>query len=437
MKKKILYFAYYFPPTGGGGVQRNLKFIKYLSRNGFTPIVVTIDNEKTYKTDDSLINDISSEIKIYRLKDTHWKNSLINKKNNKLIRILFEIFFYLFCIPDEQTSWFNSNKKKILSIVKDEGINIVYTSSTPYSTSFFGEFIKKNIPEILWIADFRDAWITNPGRFVNILFRSIFTFRNLFEKKIEKRILANADKIISASEGITTDFIKRHKLFYKQDDFSTITNGYDPEDFINISPQKTNKFTISYYGTFSVYQHPLHFFKAFKQFYATLTDSDKHQIQLNFIGKTRYKKETLIFAREVNMEDRFYFSDYQPHDKVINIGASSDLLLLFIGKGYYTDVIYTGKIFEYLYLGIPMLAMVPLKSQAARLIRRTQTGYISDFDDIESIKSHLQSTFELWKTGKLQHNYDQHKQEEIIKEYSREKLTQKLISLINKSLEKR
>ena len=183
LNRKFIYeesvdYSLLFSSSWWGGVQRTVKFVKYLNKYGYEPIVFTVGNQNHADKDYSLGKDIPKGTKVYRGSDRNLKNYFNKYVTVKVLQKIFEILYYLMTIPDEQVGWFRNNKKKIEKIVKNENINIIYTSASPYSSNYFGLHLKQKFPSIKWIADFRDAWITNPGRFLNLILRFVFFFRN-------------------------------------------------------------------------------------------------------------------------------------------------------------------------------------------------------------------------------------------------------------------
>ena len=210
---------------GGGGVQRTVKFVKYLKRFGYEPIIFTVDYQNHENLDSTLGRDLPENTKVYRGSERGFGQVIKKIFPSRFLHKLWELLYFLFVPPDEQIRWFLNNKKLVEKIVKKEKIKIIYTSASPYSAHYFGLFLKKRIPDIKWVADFRDAWVTNPGRYMNFMFRTFFFLRNKIDFIFEEKVVKQSDFLVTASEGITEDLINRHKMQHESNRFITITNG--------------------------------------------------------------------------------------------------------------------------------------------------------------------------------------------------------------------
>ena len=253
--RKVLVIAYYFPPLGWSGVQRTLKFAKYLRDFDWEPIVVTVGKTKFSILDQSLENELPKDINIIRIDDIVLKDvtdamkrqlkgyieasmNFISDENLKQlyeeeIEKIFSELRDLLLIPDGNAIWANSVIKKIRNKIDFNKIDVVYTTSGPYSAHIIGEYIKRKY-SIPWIADFRDQWINNP--YIDYDKNSL---RYKIEKSMEKSVVLNCDRLITTTPIITENYISTYKI--EKNKVITITNGYDEEDFKNIKSKKQNK----------------------------------------------------------------------------------------------------------------------------------------------------------------------------------------------------
>ena len=259
MPKKVLIITYYWPPSGGAGVQRWLKFAKYLPESGWEPVILTIDSEyAAYPvTDNSLASELPLSVKIHKTpaidyfsiykKDKSkipaagFANSVDNTLKGKLLRFIRGNFF----IPDPSRGWNKYAFKKACEIIGTEGIKHVITTSPPHSTQLIGLKIKKKYPGIKWIADLRDPW-------TDIYYYEQFypTFiSRIIDSGFEKNVLKNADRIITVGASLKSLFSSKVKGVENKTD--VVTNGYDQADFKGITAIAPSRFTITYVGTLS------------------------------------------------------------------------------------------------------------------------------------------------------------------------------------------
>lgn len=448
----ILIIAYYYPPKGGAGVQRTSKFANYLSKLGYNVSVLTVREDEKGLVDKSLKDDVSSDIKVYRtsIKSVNVIdkiNRMVNKKGSskatnkentgsdklKLIGIkqkiiskfrriaknVFLSIYNLIYIPDDKKGWIHSAVEEGKKIIKSDKIDVIFTTSGPYTSHIIGYKLAKNI-DIKWIADFRDPWVDNP--FVHNSF-----IVNLIYKNLEKKVVKRSDKVLSVSKPIIADFMKRYKNEDKSK-FKIITNGYDEEDFKNLKLNPENKdgrFKILYNGTLYGKRSPEKVLKAIDN----LIKSDKvnrDMIKIKFLGQIGNEHSNIVEYFKFKYPEVIEHENYVPHKESLKELCSADALLLIIEDGKGSNGIYTGKIFEYIRTGKPILGMVP-DGVAKDLILNTKTGYIAHpmkYEEIEKMILDCYLNF-INKDNSLDSNWEE------IEKYSRENLTKKLIKIIN------
>lgn len=382
--KKVLFISYFFPPLGGGGVIRVAKFVKYLSRFSYQPRVLTVKKGFYPIKDESLLSELPPEVKIDRVsyfEPAFWFN-------NRYWHYLLKILYLFFLIPDRQILWFLPAFIKAYKIIKKEHIEIIFTSSLAYSDHLIALTLQKTTG-VKWVADFRDEWTTNPGvRFATPLHRFL-------AKKMELKIIKSADHIISVSEPITKYF--RH-LSGNRQAFSTITNGFDREDLpVNQHFIKNKYCQITYVGT--LYGKGNDVADSFKRVIQELHIKD---LKVVFWGQE--KKVT--------------------HKEAVQIMAESDILLLILSSDFRPGV-YTGKLFEYLAVRRPILALAGRETAAAKLIDKIKAGEVADPLDKEEIKAKILKMYYAWQKGEL-------KIPKVnINQFDRFNLTAKLARLFN------
>jgi glycosyltransferase involved in cell wall biosynthesis len=388
--EKVLIITYYWPPGSGAGVQRWLKFSKYLPSFGVEPVILTVDPEyATYPATDILLEkEISTEIKIYKTRATDYFRIYTNDKNkipsagfasniesgikDKFMRFIRGNFF----IPDPRRGWNNYAFRKACEIIKNEGIKYIITTSPPHSTQLIGLKLKKKFPDIKWIADLRDPW-------TDIYYYDQFypTFiSKIIDRSFELQVLKTTDKIITVGQSLRDLFIK--KLPRLENKIEVITNGFDEDDFSKLNSINPVKQTISYIGTLSDAYPIIGFLDALK----SLRDKNI-DFNLKFVGTVSSKQKDLVISRtEKSSVD---FIPYVDHSIAINYMLGATILLLIIPDHQSNKSIITGKIFEYLASGKPVLCLGPTDGDAAEIIRETGNGKSFNYNDVTGIETFL------------------------------------------------
>lgn len=417
--KKALMISYPFPPTGGPGVQRSLKFVKYLGNFGWEPVVLTREVGNMKLKDDSLEKDIPKDTRIYRTNP--WELTELPS----LFGLAGKFVSIKLLIPDKERLWEIFSKRTAARIVKHEGIDLIYSTSVPYSSHLLGLHLKKRFPDIPWVADFRDEWTNNPYLLDNPHYR----LRMNMEKRMEKKVLEKADCLITNTPVMLENFLCNNPALNLEDRFFVISNGYDRDDFGQLvkNDERNTRFTITYTGSFYGRRKPDTFFQALHELMEEgMISNDKIAVRLIGLFKEEYIKE---LCEKFNLRDIVRVTPYIPHEECIKRMVESDALLLIEGGGPGGEAFYTGKVFEYMVAGRPIIAIVPEKGAAARLIEETRTGYISDFNDIIKTKENLRKLYISWLEDKVDFNPD-FKQ---IARYDRKVLTEELSKVFEKS----
>lgn len=404
--KKALVIAYHFPPLGGGGVFRTLKFTKYLPRFGFEPYVLTVKNAMYQTKDPTLLNDIPPEVKISRtLSIEH--------------RLFLKPFYALktdpkwVFVPDINIGWLPFAVRRGRKIIQKESIDVIYVTAPINTGLLVGYLLKKKTGKPL-VIDFRDPWTDNP--FVRYPTR----LHEYIEEKMEEEIVTNADYVIVAGDPIKKSFMQKYPFLKSR--MEVITNGYDPDDFKNLKTyEQTNKFRITYTGSLYRVRNANSFLLALKK----LAEEKVHlreKLEVIFVGN--FNKETPLLVKKLGLEDVVKLARYISHKECIEVMLNSDILLLLITeKGPQKEWTLTGKLFEYLASRRPILAVAPENGEAAEIIKSMKAGVIIPPNDIELIGKTIFSFYEMWNQGKsVEMTGDIHK-------YNRVFLTQRLAQI--------
>lgn len=429
--KKVLIITYYWPPSGGAGVQRMLKFVKYLGSFGIEPIVITVDeNKASYQlTDKSLLKDIPENIRIiktatfepfefYKLfgrKKEIPHSGFANESNPGLLQKIMRFIRGNFFIPDARKGWNKYAYKAAVDVLKKENIAAIITSSPPHSTQVLGLKLKK-ISKLPWIADLRDPW-TDIYYYKQMLHTAI---ARKIDADLERAVLENSDAIMIVSQDIKRIFAAKTSTDIS-DKIHVIPNGYDEEDFEIEAVENKNEFSITYTGTFA----DIYVIDAFLDAFKKITETHINlNLKVKFIGKVSGNLEQKVEA--ANLVKYFSFKPYVPHNESVKALMNSTVLLMVIPKMEKNEGILTGKLFEYLGSEKPIICIGPAHGDAAQIIADCNAGKTFDYNDAEGIYNYLDKLILSYTKGEI----NQHKSLNVNK-YSRRKLTGNLAEIIN------
>ena len=424
---KVLIVTYYWPPSGGAGVQRWLKFSKYLPEFGWEPIILTVDPEfAAYPvTDNSLSEDFHSSEKIFKTAATNYSRvynkdntriptaGFANNEENTLKEKIMRFIRGNFFIPDPRKGWNSFAFRKACEIIETQGIENIITTSPPHSTQLIGLNIKKKYPAINWIADLRDPW-------TDIYYYKQF-YPTMISKSIdsayEKKVLKNADRIITVGPSLKTLFSQKVNGIAEKT--VVITNGYDEEDFVGLAGSTPDIFTISYIGTLSDSYPVIAFLSALQSL-----KKKGIRFRLKFIGTVSPKQKGLILSSIE--ESSIEFINTVDHITALRYLAESTILLLIIPDHHSNKSIITGKLFEYIAAGKPVICLGPVDGDAAGYLNETGHGFTFAYNDSRGILDYLTTLLtDNSIAGKISPQV-----------FSRKELTGKVVSLLLTSKEK-
>jgi glycosyltransferase involved in cell wall biosynthesis len=415
---KVLIITYYWPPAGGSGVQRWLKFVKYLQNFDVEPIVYTVDNANYPKEDKTLLHEVPTNIKI--LKQPIWeptnllfwkkkeaqKSDVSNAVNNGFLSFIRGNFF----IPDPKIFWVNSSVKFLHQYLKENKVEVVISTGPPHSMHLIAQKLKQKT-NIKWIADFRDPW---SNLYYNEEFRQL-SFAKKKNEKLENSVFKNADCILTVSNSLKKEFDQ------KATRVEVITNGFDDEVVTNTLIILDEKFSISYIGLLPKQSNPKLLFKVLSTLCAEDTDF-KANLKLNFIGDiSQDVKQEII---NYNLLENTNFIGYVSHKEAIAYQRKAQVLLLLIPNVAKSEGILTGKLFEYLTAKRPILAMGPETGDLSEILKNTSSGVVVDFGNEAKLTSEIRNLYQQYKTGDLQVN------SKNIEQFHRKELTKSLSEII-------
>lgn len=427
--KKVLIITYYWLPSGGAGVQRWVKFTKYLRSFGWEPVIYTPENPEYPSLDDSFKKDITSDVEI--IKTPIWEPFDIYRillgKRGQTINAGFisedrkkgwkdKLSVWIrgnFLIPDPRKFWIGPSVNYLSEYLKEHPVDAIVTTGPPHSMHLIGMRLKRNFPDIKWLADFRDPW-------TNIDFYKDLHLTKWADKKhhrLEKQIVSKADALIVVSKGMKEEFqvMRPHGLHI-------IPNGYDEDDLRIVTPSLDDKFTISHIGTMNSARNPLIIWKAL-QFLCDRDEEFNRDLMIQLIGKIDYA--VLEAVNQYGLTKHLNKIDYLTHDEAIKKQHTSQVLLLLINRSSNAKGILTGKFYEYLASGRPVLGVGPVDGDAATVLNETGAGVMVDFDDVETVKKTIRYYYNLFKKNQLTLEVSS------VGKYSRKNLTKSLSELLN------
>jgi glycosyltransferase involved in cell wall biosynthesis len=466
--KKLLIITYYWTPCGGAGVQRWLKFCKYLPEFGVEPVVLTVKEEQASypQIDSSLDADVSPNLRVVRTNTRELYNiykrfspqkeipygGFSNEKKPNLFQKISRFVRGNFFLPDPRRGWNRFAFRRACEIIEKEQIQTVITTSPPHSTQLIGRKLKKQYPHIKWIADMRDPYT------------DIYYYKDLYPTRLatainkyyERKILTEADRVLTVSEDLKRIFegkisnCRNAAQHVSTDRIFVIPNGYDEEDFVASSASVTeplstsatgesscssgesssgslrvskgnDKFVVTYTGTMSDVYDISGLLAAIRH----LPEKERERIHLRFVGNI--SPDIIQQIKENGLSEKTEFIPYVPHKESIAFLRKSDLLLLVIAKTERNKGIVTGKIFEYLASETPILCLAPTDGDAAKIIEECRAGRTFDYADEAGIADFLVESGK-WRVESGEWRVEN--EAKIYQKYSRKKLTELLVDIL-------
>lgn len=430
--KKVLVITYYWPPSGGSGVQRWLKFVKYLTRLGWEPFVYTPENPSFTIQDQSLQKDIPKSVEVIKLpiwepyqlffkiqrffgnKEIKQSDFISTGKKSFIQKISAWIRGNLF-IPDARIFWVKPSVALLTDIIKSNQIESIITTGPPHSIHLIGLKLKTKLPAIQWIADFRDPW--SEWDLLDTL--SLTSWARARHRHLERKVLTKADKVIT----IAPYHVKRFEDL-GQRKVELITNGFDTEDFDSIPSVKNDVFTIRHIGIVDELRDPRPVMLALKAI-CQAQNKMAQSIRIEFIGNVNNTFKAFVEGDAV-LSGITRFIDQVPHSELLKIYGQTDLQLLVLAHTAIAPGNLPGKFFEYLASGNPILAIGPADGDAAQVLKETKAGVIHERNDEEGMKKSLLAFYETWRTGVTIEKRE-------VKKFTRAALTEQLVALLERT----
>ena len=438
--KRVLIITYYWPPSGGSGVQRWLKMSKYLPENGWQPVIYTADGAEYPVEDLSLEKDVAPEAEIVRYpiiepysfykkflgikKEEKIKAGFINEgkkksawKENISVWLRGNLF-----IPDARCWWIKPSINFLKNYLEKSPVDAIISTGPPHSLHLIAKNLhrKFNIP---WIADFRDPWTD-----IDFFSELKLTKRSLKKHhRLQYQVLTEANKVVT----VGWDWAKGLES-HGAHDVAVITNGYD----FNIDEKSgdvelSKEFTMSHVGIVGAARNAVCFWEALGEIIKEDNIKDFSKLlKIRLIGQV--DNSVIESIKKNSLENNVEIIPYIPHEKVIKEQCSSQVLLLFVNNSPNAKGILTGKIFEYMASGRPILAIGPKDGDTAIILEKTNSGLIVDFEDKERMKNIIIDLFNKFKENQLIT-----KKNEMVEKYSRRALAKEYVQLIENIVETR
>lgn len=424
--KKVLIITYYWPPAGGPGVQRWLKFSKYLPEFGWEPTVYIPENPSYPLVDETLLNEVPNNIKIIKRKiwePYQWAEKL-NKKNKKFKAGQFDVgknqswksklsiwvrgnFF----IPDARVFWVKPSVDFLKKYLEKHHYDVIISTGPPHSVHLIGLGLKNKFPQLKWVADFRDPW-------TEISYYQHLKLTKKSDKKhklLESLVFKNADITLATSYSDADNFQKKGANAF------CITNGFDTE-VQTTSVHQFDKFTLAYIGVLEQLRNPEILWKSLEELLVENPEL-KHNFELKFVGKLDDK--ILSSFNETQLKNVLNYVGYLSHkESVLEMQNSNILLITNFPKKASVGII-PGKLFEYLATGNTLLSFGPQGADVEKILKETQAGKHFDYESqSESIKEFILNKYNDWKENRNQNNFTN------IEKFSRKNLSHQLSELL-------
>ena len=434
--KKVLIITYYWPPSGGAGVQRWLKFTKYLRDYGWEPVIYTPENPESPNNDSSLEKDIPKNLAVVKTKIWEpytWYKVFIGQKKGDKINAAFlteskkprkfeKLSVWIrgnFFIPDARKFWVKPSVKFLVNYLKQNLVDAVISTGPPHSMHLIASGLKKKL-NIPWMADFRDPW-TNIDFYSKLMLSS---FADHKHKRLELQVLKEADVVTCVGKTWLDELEDLYKkgLGVSNSKFRFISNGYDPDDYSSEKVEIDKKFSIVYIGTLDKSRNPGILWK-------TLSDIVKKNpsfaadLQLKLVGKT-----DIAVTDDIEKNGLLSYMEKTPyltHAEVTQVQKKSQVLLLLINNTPNAMGITTGKFFEYLAAERPILCIGPKGGDADKILAETKGGLISGYEDSQMLEANILYFYNKYKQGNLPC------ESLNIEKYSRKMLTGEVADVLN------
>ncbi len=411
--RNVLVIAYYFPPMGLSGVQRTLKFVKYLPQFGWQPTVLTVTPTGYYAQDYTLLEELHPHhVEVVRVGSLD-PNRLFRRKGvvkmpSDRWRKIFTYISDLFFIPDNKIGWKRKAINAATKLFKQKKYDIIYSTAPPFTDFLIGVELHKIFKKPL-VIDYRDPWHEYPYKYYPTPLHKLWNY------KLEKKVLRASSRILVTGRRTKELILKRFK-FLRYNDVTILSHGFDPADFADdpkIHIEKSKRMRFAHAGVFYADRTPKHFLLALKDIF-TARPNLKDEIELVLIGNLQ--DEYVEIIKSLGLDGNVTITGYLDHKHCIEYLKSSDVLWLTMNN----DKQSPGKLYEYLGLRKPILACIP-EGFIKQTLEEAEGNIIVAPTDVKAIAAAILQLYELHKQNKLPKPLD-----EVVEKYNRIELTNEL-----------
>lgn len=381
-----------------------LKHVRYLSEFGWNPIVLTVENGDYSARDESLLELIPPGVKVvrthiyepydlYRKLTGRVKGTAIDVNVLKKTQVgvswkerLAELIRATIFIPDARIGWLFTAVKEGLKIIEEYDVEMIYSSSPPYTCSLIGKSLHGKTG-VKWVAGFRDPWtgfLTTPKR---------WWLPRMIDRAMEKSVFLSADAVEAAWQGIIDDAEEKYPELNRAKFFHN-PNGFDSSDFPSVSYERNSRFTLTYTGSLYSRRTPSSLFLAIEKLISS-GELNATDFTLRFVG--RFGDEIHAMMDSASFTASIERIGYVPHNESIRFLMTSDAVLLIVDEAKESSAIVPGKVYEYLGVGRPIIAIAPVKSAIANLMEETNAGDVVHQSDIDRTARIFLEYFTAWK----------------------------------------
>jgi glycosyltransferase involved in cell wall biosynthesis len=412
--RRVLIVAYYFPPMGLSGVQRTLKFVKYLPQFGWNPTVLTVTPGGYFAKDDSLLEEIQSpDIRVVRTETAgpgkiFARKEIVKLPSERSRKWMSRISDTLF-IPDNKIGWRRRAVARAVELHKETPFDLVFATAPPFTDFLIGADIKSRINKPL-VFDYRDPWIDYPFKFYPT---PLHRWRNYV---LERGALRSSSHVITTNRRVKEALIERYP-FLTYHDVDIIPQGYDPEDFRSngVLERTPGKMRITYAGIFWEDRVPNYFLQALHDIFEEKPGL-RGKIEARFVGN--FRDENLALVKQLGLSESVTVLGYLPHKECVRQLISSDVLWMIVGDEFGSP----GKTYEYIGAGKPILGCVPDGFLRSTIMEAG--GKVVAPDDVAGIKAAIEEYVVQFERGQLSGP-----SAEVVKKYSRLTLTGQLVKI--------
>jgi glycosyltransferase involved in cell wall biosynthesis len=395
MQKRVLIITYYWPPSGGSGVQRWLKFAKYLPEAGWEPVIFTPENPDFDLKDETLLKEISPNLEVIRFPiwepyqlfakvkkqgKSHPGRILEQQKKGFLEKVAIWLRANLL-VPDPRVFWVKPSVQFLNQLLQEGQFQAIITTGPPHSLHLIGQQLKQK-HGIPWLADFRDPW--SQWEFLDTL--PMLSFIRRRHEALERKVLQQADVVVTISPTFQRDL---EKLSGRKIDL--ITNGYDPADIptdFHPRPKLAKRLQLVYTGIIDAIRNPLPLMQALKAEF----EVGGEEVSWTFVGKVSEQVQQQVEA-DSWLKAHIHFAGYVPHHQVFEFYAHSDALVLILTDTKNAKGNIPGKLFEYLATGLPVLALGDPQGDSATLLSQAGAGAVLGHGDLKGMQAKLRELY--------------------------------------------